>query len=535
MQIVLVFLVIDISLLGAALGAFTGITPGIHVNTLAMGVLMAYPVLGVMIGSMLDAMGIDPDLAPLLLACLLISASVVHSFLDFIPSVFFGAPEESESLSVLPGHRLLLSGRGMDAISCAAGGSFLGATAAIVASLPLILAFILFPDMTEKIDPFIPGLLLTATVLLLMSQRDVRDAAWTVHVSKASMSKCVVIDHAVPVDGSDVTLSGWAGRDGPLRRTIRTESGTWRLKGYRGPVDRYVTVKGTWRMKRARWKSKGFALLTFLLSGAIGFVVMDGRLPGGEVFEGFDGNLLFPMLTGLFAIPSLIESSSGASIPEQELEPGVDADLSSSIKGVGAGLFAAWVPGVTSTAGTVLGTSLGDRRKEDIESSTERFISMSASVGTAAPIFGIAALIMTGSGGTGVLVAVDEMIAGSDLSSDNDLKLAIVSLFLLSALVASVLGYMLTVWCGKKLAVRLSNRDSSSSSRAILLFEVALVFLLTGFPGLLVLSVSTIVGAVPPAVGVSRVSLTGCLILPLLFSYSGADIAIAGLLGGGSL
>jgi TctA family transporter len=531
MQIETVLLVIDISLLGAALGAFTGIAPGIHVNTLAMGVLMAYPLMGGPFGSMLGSIGMDPGLAPLLIACLLISASVVHSFLDFIPSVFFGAPEESESLSVLPGHRLLLSGRGMDAVSCAAGGSLIGATAAIAASLPLVLALALFPDIVERVDPFIPGLLLSATALLLMSQRDSRGAEWHIVVRRASSGRIVLAGHAVPVDGSEVRLSGRVERKG-LGWTMTTDSGEWRLKRYHGQAGGHVAVEGVWRMRRTRWRPKAFALLAFLLSGGIGFAVMEGRPPGVELFGGFDGNLLFPMLTGLFAVPSLIESSSGASIPEQELEPTADADMSSSIKGVGAGLFAAWVPGVTATAGTVLGTSLGGRGEEDIDSSTERFISMSASVGTAAPVFGIAALTMTGSGGTGVLVVVDEMMAGTGMSSDAGVRMGTVALFLLSALVASVLGYMLTLWCGRRLASRMSNTDPSSSSKAILVFEVALVFLLTGVPGMLVLTASTMVGMLPPSAGVSRVSLTGCLILPLLLSYFGLDLAVSSLLGG---
>jgi TctA family transporter len=402
--------------------------------------------------------------------------------------------------------------------------------AATIASLPLILAMALFPDMVDRIDPFIPGLLLSATALLLMSQRDLKEAEWYIQVRKTAVGKIVLAGQPVPVDGRKVTLTGRVRKRG-LGQAMVTDSGEWRLKGYLGQADLHVTVEGVWKIRRTRWRPKAFALLAFLLAGLIGFAVMNGRPYGTGIFAGFDGNLLFPMLTGLFAIPSLIESSSGASIPEQELEPRTDADTSSSLKGVGAGLFAAWVPGVTSTAGTVLGTSIGVRR-EDMDTSTERFISMSASVGTAAPVFGIAALIMTGSGGTGVLVAIDDIMAGMDMSSDIGVRMGVVTLFLLSALVASVLGYMLTVRCGRYLASRLSNTNSSSSSKAILVFEVALVLALTGIPGFLVLAASTVVGMLPPAVGVSRVSLTGCLIFPLLLSYSGGDLVVSTLLGG---
>jgi len=528
-QIELMLLVIDVSLLGAALGAFTGIAPGIHVNTLATGVLMAYPLLEGAMAPLLGTFGADPGLTPVFLACLLISASVVHSFLDFIPSVFFGAPEESESLSVLPGHRMLLAGRGMDAVAIAAGGSFIGAAAAIVASLPLIVIFVERPDVIENIDPFIPGLLLTATAVVLMSQRDGQEAEWVIRVGRSS-EKNVSLLKPVPIDGRSVSVSGRVEGLWP-RRTLKTDHGTWRMNGYRGPSGRSVTVDGTWKIVRKRWRPKASVLLAFLLSGAIGFTVMNGRVPGGNIFGGLDGNLLLPMLTGLFSVPSLLESSSGTRIPEQDTDARTRADVRSSIRGVGAGLFAAWVPGVTSTAGTVLGTTLDARKDEETESSTERFISMSASVGTAATIFGIAALVMTGSGGTGVLVAVDEMMASTEMSTDADLRLGFVSLLMLSALVSSVLGYFLTIWCGRVLARHMSERDSSSSSLAILIFETVLVLAFTGVPGLMVLTVSSVVGCFPPAAGVGRVSLTGCLVLPIILSYCGMDLLIAGFIG----
>jgi putative membrane protein len=50
---------------------------------------------------------------------------------------------------------------------------------------------------------------------------------------------------------------------------------------------------------------------------------------------------------------------------------------------------------------------------------------------------------------------------------------------------------------------------------------------------LLVLAVATLVGLVPPALGVSRVCLTGSLIVPLLLTYAGWMPSIVVSLGGG--
>jgi putative membrane protein len=48
---------------------------------------------------------------------------------------------------------------------------------------------------------------------------------------------------------------------------------------------------------------------------------------------------------------------------------------------------------------------------------------------------------------------------------------------------------------------------------------VLLSFILAGPGGLLLLFLSTLLGMVPVKVGVSRVHLTGCLLLPILLYY----------------
>ncbi|MBN2518425.1 MAG: tripartite tricarboxylate transporter permease, partial [Candidatus Altiarchaeota archaeon] len=88
-------------LLGILLGICTGLLPGLHVNTISIILLSLFPFMGV---------------GALQFAILLASMATVHTFLDFIPSIFLGAPEESTAMSILPTHRLLLQGRGVEAV-----------------------------------------------------------------------------------------------------------------------------------------------------------------------------------------------------------------------------------------------------------------------------------------------------------------------------------------------------------------------------------------------------------------------------------
>ena len=107
------------ALLGCAIGTFSGMVPGIHVNTLAALLLASYPAIEAMIP-------LEPSDSAVAVACCVMSASVVHSYVDFVPSVFIGAPDSEDAVSVLPGHRLLLQGRGMEAVRSAAIGSLVG-------------------------------------------------------------------------------------------------------------------------------------------------------------------------------------------------------------------------------------------------------------------------------------------------------------------------------------------------------------------------------------------------------------------------
>ncbi|MBS3140297.1 tripartite tricarboxylate transporter permease [Candidatus Woesearchaeota archaeon] len=108
--------------LGIISGIFTGITPGIHVNLVSVLVLSFSSVL-LQITS------------PLILAVYIISLAITHTFLDSLPSIYLGAPDEAQALNVLPGHRLLQKGLGHQAIVYTLIGSY-GS---------LLLSIILFP------------------------------------------------------------------------------------------------------------------------------------------------------------------------------------------------------------------------------------------------------------------------------------------------------------------------------------------------------------------------------------------------------
>lgn len=132
--------VLATALLGAGLGCVTGIVPGLHVNTLAVILVALAPGFA----AILATLGVDAATAPFLVAGFILAITISHTFVNILPATYLGAPDESTALSVLPAHRLLLEGRGYQAISINAYASFFS----LVLSLALV-----FPARWILLDP----------------------------------------------------------------------------------------------------------------------------------------------------------------------------------------------------------------------------------------------------------------------------------------------------------------------------------------------------------------------------------------------
>ena len=166
----LLLLTFYMCLIGAAIGTVSGLVPGIHVNTLALILLTFRDDLTALMG------GFAPEeYAPALLSVCVLSAAVVHSAVDFVPSVFLGVPDPDTVLNVLPGHRLLLEGKGMTAVRCAAIGSLVGSAASIALAVPMYM--LLSGGLGDYLDSITVGFLVLSLALMLISERHSRPAA----------------------------------------------------------------------------------------------------------------------------------------------------------------------------------------------------------------------------------------------------------------------------------------------------------------------------------------------------------------------
>jgi putative membrane protein len=149
-----------LAVLGILIGIFTGICPGIHVNLVAATLLTVSPFLLTF-------------LEPLSLAVFIISLAVTHSFLDTIPSIYLGAPENENALSVLPGQRMLLQGEGYQAVKITITGTYFGMIFAAC-----LIPFFMF--IANKVYPYLKPVMVYLLILIVayMILKD-KDKFWS--------------------------------------------------------------------------------------------------------------------------------------------------------------------------------------------------------------------------------------------------------------------------------------------------------------------------------------------------------------------
>jgi len=149
-------------LAGCFAGIITGLIPGIHINLIS---LLLVSISGYFLGFV----------SPLILGVFIIAMAITHTFLDVIPSIFLGAPDADTALAVLPGHKLLLEGKGFEAIKLATIGSLL-CLIATIAIIPLLIPLV--PRIYSFIQPYIGWILLAVVIFMILKENNLTKKLW---------------------------------------------------------------------------------------------------------------------------------------------------------------------------------------------------------------------------------------------------------------------------------------------------------------------------------------------------------------------
>ncbi|WP_214829672.1 tripartite tricarboxylate transporter permease [Exiguobacterium algae] len=146
---------------GIMTGVITGLIPGIHVNTIAA--------IMVSLSTVLYGYGMDGTSIAVYIA----SVAVTHAFFDYIPSLFLGVPND-EVFALLPGHRMVREGRGIEALNLSIKGSWNGVQIGVVILIIVLIMQSRGIDLLGAVDayirPYLFWILLTTSLILILSE-----------------------------------------------------------------------------------------------------------------------------------------------------------------------------------------------------------------------------------------------------------------------------------------------------------------------------------------------------------------------------
>lgn len=196
---------------GCGAGLVAGLLPGMHVNTVCAIALSLAP-------------GVGPVLAVALCAM-----AVAQGFAAHLPSTYLGAPGEDTLLAALPAHRMLLEGRGPEAVQASLDGALAGLVLATLLLLPYKWLLgepgRLLPTLEAAMPWVLAGIL--AFLLIREVPRGLRTVAWSAVVLALAgalglVAGRVTVAALVPVPASPLLplLSGLFGAPA-LLETLR--------------------------------------------------------------------------------------------------------------------------------------------------------------------------------------------------------------------------------------------------------------------------------------------------------------------------
>ena len=258
-----------------------------------------------------------------------------------------------------------------------------------------------------------------------------------------------------------------------------------------------------------------FATFLFFLSGIFGYIALE--LPVSSPI-GLDSPVLFPMLSGLFGLPTLLTSlATKPTIPEQDLsDPEIDkqtkkSSILSVITGSGGGILVSIIPGITSATGTILAMNARG------ESSKKQTIVTLSAVNTACAFFVVIVLFIILRSRSGATLAAMQLINVNEWTQL--LMPTNLSYMLMALLLGGTLSYFSTLYVGKLFAKHFSKLPYQPLVAGTITLIVILVFLFTGFMGLFILLVATFLGLLPVQWSVRRSHLMGVLLFPIILYF----------------
>ncbi len=385
-------------ILGILAGTFTGLIPGIHINLVAVFVLsIAY----------------ISQLPITTLLIFIVTMAITHTFLDFIPAIFLGAPDEDTGLGVLPGHELLLEGNGHHALKL----TLLGSTIAIISLGVIIPIFIL---LIPRIYPFIQRMMAFLLIWIVM---------FLIYNERSSKMKAIII---------------------------------------------------------------------FALAGFLGLSTLNLNI----------NQPLLPLLTGLFGTSTIMHSiKSRTVVPEQKIKK-FKINKKELIKPTLATILVSPIcslfPGLGSNQAAIIGSEITGKLNR------EQFLILLGSINTIVMSVSFITLFLFQKSRTGAAFAISQI---TQLSTTN------LTTILITILISATIAIPISLIISKLVAKHIHKINYTKISIAILIFLIIIITYFTGVLGLIILTVSTILGLTCIEFQIRRGFLMGAILIPTIIFY----------------
>lgn len=268
------------------------------------------------------------------------------------------------------------------------------------------------------------------------------------------------------------------------------------------------------------WKTPAAGLLTFLLSGLLGFIVM--YRPLVAVDASFQG--LLPVFAGLFTLPWLfLNIVSRVSVPRQDATagrgPGIRAVLGGGLSGGLGGGFAACVPAVTGGVGGLLAGHAAAIRND---------AAFLASQGASKVVYYVLGLVLffvpslhLVRGGAARMLSTLYAPQGT-----SDYFMVVASVAVAGAAACLLVHPLARATAA--IADRIGYRRISIAALATILLIVGVQ---TGAAGLIITGVAAGIGLMPLLFGSRRMNCLGVILLPVACNMSGIGPMVAAALG----
>lgn len=143
-----------LAIIGIFIGFITGMLPGIHPNQIYVLLLTFMPII---------------PFSQISVVVFFISIAVSNIIFNYIPSLFFSLPDPSTVINILPGHRMVLSGKGLKALFISLSSVML---TFICIGLFLPVFIILLPIINNLVLPFIHIFLIILAIWMILLEKN---------------------------------------------------------------------------------------------------------------------------------------------------------------------------------------------------------------------------------------------------------------------------------------------------------------------------------------------------------------------------